>query len=629
MDLLALLGAYGDTCSRDDTTPATCDTSGSVDTLVPFLTPVGGATDIEGARGVVLEGHAVVEDCGLRTDGDGDRALIDNFDYGSDGTWTVGYWFSKHMCTTGPWEYVYSHAENTGSIVDPENGNINHYIGCNTMASSFHRTILVDNSQQMITFDFALAGVGNFDAVTQTWVFYAQSVTPAGMVLVVDNMVMDTSTYSGAGAAGETGYMFANPDGYGMTNPASSAAGGTLGAFATPYAGFDAGTDIYIGGRSDSNAVRHFAGTIAGVGISTTNACAEVLVAFFTEQEALFSADCIVPEVTCGAGATTTGGSVPEGSNCLFPFTYGGVQYNECTSVDNGNTPWCSLEDTYASLWGNCVCDGSNADSTYESGAATYSWVDISATGIAIALTDWEHPTNTWASDDGFVTFDLPFVFPFYEQSQGQVSIGTNGYITFGTAHYAFGNSMAIPTPAGTLGGGDHASITVDAMIAVLWADLDPSSGGAGSGVFVQADESAGVASYVNIPYCCGSATPSNTFQIILFPSGSFKMNYMDLQQGGSQQPSIGYEDVNGARGEQIAYGWDNAPADESALGVVPTGSGAIPADPTFDTQVGYVIQETSYAWVDIARPETAIALGDWGHPGNGWASDDGFLTVP
>ena len=65
----------------------------------------------------------------------------------------------------------------------------------------------------------------------------------------------------------------------------------------------------------------------------------------------------------CGAGATTTGGSVPEGSACVFPFTFDGVTYNECTDVSNDSTEWCALESDYAwvdasnpGLWGNCVC---------------------------------------------------------------------------------------------------------------------------------------------------------------------------------------------------------------------------------------------------------------------------------
>ena len=43
----------------------------------------------------------------------------------------------------------------------------------------------------------------------------------------------------------------------------------------------------------------------------------------------------------------TTGGPDP-GANCVFPFTYNGVEYNGCTSVDSVNSvPWCSTSAIY------------------------------------------------------------------------------------------------------------------------------------------------------------------------------------------------------------------------------------------------------------------------------------------
>ena len=55
---------------------------------------------------------------------------------------------------------------------------------------------------------------------------------------------------------------------------------------------------------------------------------------------------------------TTTSPTVcPEkttsGQCCSLPFTYEGVTYNSCTSV-NYNRPWCSLDSVYKGRWGNC-----------------------------------------------------------------------------------------------------------------------------------------------------------------------------------------------------------------------------------------------------------------------------------
>ena len=100
-----------------------------------------------------------------------------------------------------------------------------------------------------------------------------------------------------------------------------------------------------------------------------------------------------------------------------------------------------------------------------------------------------------------------------------------------------------------------------------MWADLDPSSGGE---VYYQGDASSFVAAYEAVAYCCGTDTPNNTFQATFTPAGAILLAYKDLQEGGSQQPSIGYENGDGALGKQISYGWDAAPADESAINIVP-----------------------------------------------------------
>jgi hypothetical protein len=65
-----------------------------------------------------------------------------------------------------------------------------------------------------------------------------------------------------------------------------------------------------------------------------------------------FTDEVLIPP-TC----TTTGGNAPDGSTCVLPFTYNGVQYNECTSIDEP-APWCNVdadqEDGFS--WGFCVC---------------------------------------------------------------------------------------------------------------------------------------------------------------------------------------------------------------------------------------------------------------------------------
>ena len=72
-----------------------------------------------------------------------------------------------------------------------------------------------------------------------------------------------------------------------------------------------------------------------------------------------------------------------EGSACVFPFVYNGVEYNACTEVDAAaeGSAWCATELTMREWdettgWGNCVCDdvlvanGASGLERYESAAA-------------------------------------------------------------------------------------------------------------------------------------------------------------------------------------------------------------------------------------------------------------------
>ena len=162
----------------------------------------------------------------------------------------------------------------------------------------------------------------------------------------------------------------------------------------------------------------------------------------------------------------------------------------------------------------------------------------------------------------------LPFQFPFYGFAmESTLSIGTNGYITFGTGHFPYGNSYELPHPE-TLGG-----VNIDGMLAVMWTDINPGAAADGCGVWFQVSEEVAIVSYVCVPYW-GDAT-TNTFQVLLYPSGLVTLQYQDLNQGGGGHgtPSIGMETAEGDAGFSAAYGWGEIPADGSAMAFVPDSS--------------------------------------------------------
>merc|ERR1719253_63732 len=63
----------------------------------------------------------------------------------------------------------------------------------------------------------------------------------------------------------------------------------------------------------------------------------------------------VPPQPTERASKATCGGDAG-GAPCLFPFTYNGKEYTECTTIDSGDRglPWCFTDPR--NKWGTCTC---------------------------------------------------------------------------------------------------------------------------------------------------------------------------------------------------------------------------------------------------------------------------------
>jgi hypothetical protein len=75
---------------------------------------------------------------------------------------------------------------------------------------------------------------------------------------------------------------------------------------------------------------------------------------------------------TCGGTANANG------SKCLFPFTYNGVDYNECTLVNSFSTwrPWCTTEKGGVGeddKWGYCDCEANKTIAYHNATCEEYS----------------------------------------------------------------------------------------------------------------------------------------------------------------------------------------------------------------------------------------------------------------
>ena len=73
--------------------------------------------------------------------------------------------------------------------------------------------------------------------------------------------------------------------------------------------------------------------------------------------------DCTAPQLKPRPNPPNPlGCKTEQGTNCVFPFIFKGFKYSVCTTVENGETPWCSTRtDTEGNyddnFWGNCAQD--------------------------------------------------------------------------------------------------------------------------------------------------------------------------------------------------------------------------------------------------------------------------------
>ena len=86
-------------------------------------------------------------------------------------------------------------------------------------------------------------------------------------------------------------------------------------------------------------------------------------------------------------------------------------------------------------------------------------------------------------NDDGWVHVTLPFYFHWFGEIENVITIGTNGLLTFGTGHLAYGGSEPVPCAHGQSCDHGH-RVKMDGVIAPFWCDLNPDKARNGDGVY-------------------------------------------------------------------------------------------------------------------------------------------------
>ncbi|WP_394750499.1 Ig-like domain-containing protein [Spongiimicrobium salis] len=162
------------------------------------------------------------------------------------------------------------------------------------------------------------------------------------------------------------------------------------------------------------------------------------------------------------------------------------------------------------------------------SGGPAFDFIDISGTGIQ---------ANVGA--DGNETVPLSFDFSFYGEIQNEITISANGYVTFSPIVGIDFINAQIPGTG-----------SPNNFIAGMWDDIEPQNG---TGVFYEGNSERFIIQYEATPRFLANDAPV-TFQIILFPDGSFKMQYADLTTALLTSSTVGIEAPGGTSGLQVIF---------------------------------------------------------------------------
>jgi len=168
------------------------------------------------------------------------------------------------------------------------------------------------------------------------------------------------------------------------------------------------------------------------------------------------------------------------------------------------------------------------------SGGPTFNWIDISATGTLVSLTD----------DSFGGPYNIGFNFPLFGQSFSQFWVSSNGWIALSAPLSPYAFNSALPTNFGPAN-----------LIAPFWDDLNPGVGG--SIRYQQIAPDTLVVSYMGVPlYLGGGGTGALTFQLILRQNGSIVFQYQTMNSGSLTLTSatIGVQNNNRTLAKQVAY---------------------------------------------------------------------------
>lgn len=193
-------------------------------------------------------------------------------------------------------------------------------------------------------------------------------------------------------------------------------------------------------------------------------------------------------------------------------------------------------------------------------GQAGYTRSDVAAEGFRTGnATSFDYSGDKNSEDDGQVTVQLPFAFPFGGIKEDTISVSTNGWVSFRSPAWDYWDDVqpydyrGVQAVVGELERG----------IMPYWDDLDVSEQGAGTGSVTEvvAPDSSWVAFQWDLGQH-GGGIPRRTFQLVLFPDGSFRFDYPEENEAGGNEAFVGYSLGTGANSaDVVAENTDEVPS--------------------------------------------------------------------
>ncbi|HZO05276.1 MAG TPA: CARDB domain-containing protein [Solirubrobacterales bacterium] len=165
-----------------------------------------------------------------------------------------------------------------------------------------------------------------------------------------------------------------------------------------------------------------------------------------------------------------------------------------------------------------------------------------SAVAPAPFLTGTTIPLNFSEQDDGIAEIALPFAFPFGGVNETSLSVGTNGWVSFGAPAWDYWDDSQPIYYRGPL-------VAVGEFYRGLmpyWSDLDLETAGGGTVKEVISADGKSVAIQWDIGSHQGDEAPKRAFQVVLSADGSFRFDYPGANLPGGYKSFVGFSTGSG-----------------------------------------------------------------------------------